>query len=173
MAAAPAFVAGNALGLRTGAAAAGAAVAAGAGAWMWSVVCRTQLRDRADRFIATGAGQAPRPEVLAERRAELVDRKERRTLAGTLRRVVASADGPPVRSARVPFDATAVRAERAQIERLAAALAATDVPVPARSVARTSLLVTDARSPLYHRSGDGLHRYLVQTLYELEIGERR
>jgi len=170
LAAAPAFVGGHALSLRAGAVTAGSALAAAAGAWTWSIVARAQLRDRADRFIATGAGEAPAAAVLAERRAELVGRKERRMLAATLRRAVASAEKPPVRSARVPLDAAAVRAERAQIERLAAALSATDVPISARGVARTSLLITDAMSPLYGRGGDELHRRLVQTLFELDEG---
>jgi hypothetical protein len=170
LAAAPAFVAGHALRPGAGVATAAAALAGAAGAWAWSLVARTQLRDRADRFIATGAGRAPGPAVLAERRAELVAHAERRMLAATLRRVVASADRPPVRSARVPVDAAAVRAERAHIERLAAVLAATDVPLPARAVARASLLVTDAASPLYGRGGDQLHRHLAQTLFEIERG---
>jgi hypothetical protein len=170
LAAAPAFVAGQALSLRAGIATAGSALAAAAGAWVWSVVARAQQRDRADRFIANGAGHAPSPAVLAERRAELVSGRERRMLATTLRRVVASVDRPPVRSARVPLDAAAVRAERAQIERLAATLSATDVPVTARGVARTSLLLTDAMSPLYHRGGEELHRRLIQTLFEIERG---
>jgi hypothetical protein len=174
--ASPVFVAGHALSVRAGAAAAAAAVAAAVGAWAWSVVARTQLRDRADRFIATGAGEAPSPAVLAERQAELVRREERRSLAATLRHIAASAERPPVRSARVPLDAAAICAERSQIERLAVTLAETDVPVPARGVARTSVLVTDGGSPLY-RTGPGaadeLHRRLIQTLYELESGERR
>jgi hypothetical protein len=168
VAAAPAFVAGHALGLRAGVAVAGSAIAAAAGAALWSMTARMQLRDRADRYIATGAGDPPAAAVLVERRAELVGGRERRMLAATLRRAVAAADRPPVRSARVPLDAAAVRAERAQIERLAALLSATDVSVSARAVARTSLLVTDATSPLYGRRGDELHRRLVQTLFDLE-----
>jgi hypothetical protein len=172
-AAVPVFVAGGALEPHSGAAAGGAAVAAAGAAWAWSTVRRLDLRDRADRFIAAGEGTPPSPAIIAERRAELIGGKERRTLATTLRHVVAAAEGPPLRSARVPIDRAAVRAERARIERLAAALAATEVPVPARSVARTSLLVTDATSPLYRRGGDELHRYLIQTLSEFEIDERR
>jgi hypothetical protein len=169
-AAAPAFVAGHALSLRAGAALGGSAIAAAAGALLCALTARMQLRDRADRYIATGAGTAPGPAVLAERRAELVGEPQRRMLAATLRRAVRSAERPPVRSARVPLDMAAVRAERARIERLAAALSATDVPVPARSVARASLLITDATSPLYGRGGDELHRRLVQTLFEIERG---
>lgn len=170
-AAAPAFVAGHALSVRAGAALAGAALAGACGAWAWCAVVRTQLRDRADRFIATGAGAAPSPAVLADRRAELVRAKERRMLAAALRRTVASVDGPPVRSARVPLDTAAIRAERAQIERLADALAATDRPVRARCVARAAVLVSDGGSPLYRiapGAADELHRRLVQTLFEIE-----
>lgn len=173
LAAVPAFVAGHALSLRAGAALAGAALAGAGGAWVWCTIVRTQLRDRADRFIATGAGPAPTAAVLADRRAELVRAKERRMLAATLRRTVASADAPPVRSARVPFGTAAIRAERAQIERLAEALAATDRPVGARSVARASVLVTDGGSPLYRiapGAADELHRRLIQTLFEIERG---
>ncbi len=132
--------------------------------------------DRADRFIATGAGQAPSDAVLGERRAELVGKRQRRMLAATVRRIVESAQMPPLRSARVPIDRRAVCAEAPRLTQLAATLADTDVPVSARGVARTYVLVTDARSPVYRHSRDGaaeLHRQLIQTLFELERGVNR
>jgi hypothetical protein len=159
------------LGARWAIALAGSSVIAGAGAWAFTAAALMRLRDRADRLIATGAGGALPAEVIEQRRAELLGRHERRMLAATLRRSVASAEAPPIRSARVPLDRRAVLAERARVEQLADLLADTDVAVSAPGVARTCLLVTDAGSPLYRMTKDGpdeLHQYLVQTLFELE-----
>ncbi len=163
------------LGTRWAIALAGSSVVAAAGAWAFTAAARMRLRDRADHVIATGAGGALPAEVIQQRRAELVGRHERRMLAATLRRAVASADAPPIRSARVPLDRRAVLAERARIEQLADLLADTDVAVSPRGVARTCLLITDVGSPLYRVTSDGpdeLHRHLVQTLYDLETGGR-
>jgi hypothetical protein len=153
-----------------------AALAAGIGAWVWSWARRGWLCDRADRWIAAGAGQAPPEAVIEERRRELLRQRERRMLAGSIRRLVAFAQEgprPAQRTARVPVNRPAVCAERARLERVAALLADRERAVPARSVARTHILVTDARSPLYRSSPAGteeLHRHLVQTLFELERG---
>lgn len=165
------FVPGHALRPRLAIAIAVAAALAGAAAAGWSWVQRVRLRDQADRFIAAGEGTAPSAAVLDERRAELVSRRERRTLAAAVRRAVTSAaQTPPRRSAQVPVDRPAVRAERERLERLAALLADTDIPVPARGVARTHVLVTDPASPLYRGAAAELHRQLIQTLFEIERG---
>jgi hypothetical protein len=164
------FVGGHALPLRSAVAIAAAAALAGAVAAGWSCAQRAHLRDRADRFIAAGEGAAPSAAVLEQRRAELVSRRERRTLAAAVGRVVTSAQMPPRRSAQVPVDRPAVRAEQARLERLAALLADTDVPVPARGVARTHVLVTDPASPIYRGAAAELHRQLIQTLFEIERG---
>jgi hypothetical protein len=156
---------------RTAAALAVTAAAAGVAAWTWTALRSAGLRDDADRFIATAAGAPPPAALLERRRAELVRPRERRMLATGLRRVIASAQRPPLRSARVPVDRLAVCAERERIEALAAALADPDAPVPACAVARVRLLLTDARGPLYRRPADtpdALHRQLVQTLHEIE-----
>lgn len=53
----------------------------------------------------------------------------------------------------------------------AALLADTDMPVPARGVARTHVLLTNPASPLHRGAAGELHRQLTQTLFELERGE--
>ena len=71
----------------------------------------------------------------------------------------------------MPVHRPAVQAERARLERVAALLADTDMPVPARGVARTHVLLTNPASPLYRGAAGELHRQLTQTLFELERGE--
>jgi len=165
------FVLGHALPVRFAIALAGAAAIAGAAAAVWSWAQRAHLRDLADRFIAAGAGTPPPAAVLEERREELLSPRERRTLAASVRRTLANAESGPRVSAQVPINRPAVRAERERLERLAALLADTDVPMPARGVALTHVLVTDPASPLYRGAAGELHRELVRTLFELERGE--
>jgi hypothetical protein len=152
---------------------AAASVLAAAGAALRAWMQRMQLCERADRFIAAGAGAPPTAAVLAARRAELLSTRERRTLATSLRRLVGDAQAPPTMSARIPTDRRAVRAEAAHIERLAARLADVDTPVAPRSVAGVHLLITDPGSPIFRSGrpgGDDLHRCLKQILFELERG---
>ncbi len=165
------FVLGHALPVRFAIAVAAAAAIAGAVVAVWSWAQRARLRDLADRFIAVGAGTPPPAAVLEERREELLSRRERRTLAASVRRTLANAQSAPRVSAQVPINRPAVRAERERLERLAALLADTDVPMQARGVARTHVLVTDPASPLYRGAVGELHRELVRTLFELERGE--
>jgi hypothetical protein len=165
------FVLGHALALRSAVALAASAALAGAVAAGWSWAQRARLRDMADRFIAAGAGTAPSAAVLEERREELVSRRARRTLAASVRRTLTNAQRAPRLSSQVPINRPAVRAERERLERLAALLADTDAPMPARGVARTHVLVTDPASPLYRGAAGELHRELIQTLFELEKGE--
>lgn len=170
VAAAGVFLLGRALPLRSGVAFAAAAALAGAAAAGWTWVQRARLRDMADRFIAAGEGTAPPAAVLEERRAELVSRRERRTLAAALRRAITPTQ-PSWLSTQVPVHRPAVQAERARLERVAALLADTDMPVPARGVARTHVLLTNPASPLYRGAAGELQRQLTQTLFELERGE--
>jgi hypothetical protein len=86
------------------------------------------------------------------------------------RYIATGAEMQAAHSACVPLNAAAVRSEWAHIERLAVALSATDRGLPAPNVARASLLITDATSPLYSRGGDSLHRRLARTLFEIERG---
>jgi hypothetical protein len=165
------YVLGRALPLRTAVALAAAAAVAGAAAAGWSGGQRARLRDLADRFIAAGVGTPPPAAVLEERRAELLSRRERRTLAASVRRTLTNAQTAPRLSSQLPINRPAVRAERERLERLAALLADTDVPMAARGVARTHVLVTDPASPLYRGAPGELHRELIQTLFELERGE--
>jgi hypothetical protein len=171
--AAPLMAAGGAITRPWAVALAGAAVLAGGGASVWGWMQRVMLCDRADRWIATGAGAPPPEAVVRQRREELTGARERRMLATSLRRLVAAAQAPPSVSARVPTDRRTVTAEAALIERLAACLADVNTPVEARSVALVHVLVSDAGSPLY-RDGqparDDLHRRLTQVLFELERG---
>ena len=165
------YVLGRALPLRTAVALAGAAALAGTAAAGWSWAQRARLRDMADRFIAAGAGMPPPIAVVEERRDELVSRRERRMLAASVRRTLTNAQRAPRLSSQLPVNRPAVRAERERLEHLAALLADTDVPLPARGVARTHVLVTDPASPLYRGGAGELHRQLIQTLFELERGE--
>jgi hypothetical protein len=165
------YVLGRALPPRTAVALAAAAALAGGAAAGWSWGQRARLRDMADHFIAAGVGAPPPAAVLEERRAELVSRRERRTLAASVRRTLTNAQRAPRLSSQLPINRPAVRAERERLERLAALLADTDVPMPARGVARTHVLVTDPASPLYRGAVGELHRQLIQTLFELEKGE--
>ena len=150
-------------------ASAGAAAAVLAALWGWFQ--RGRLRERADRFIATGSG-APPAEAVVARRAELTSPRERRGLARAISEAAAVAKAPPAVSARVPLDRRAIVAEAALIDRLAGRLADVESPVGARGVALAELLVTDCASPLYRggRRDDELHRRLTQILFEIERG---
>jgi hypothetical protein len=174
LAAAGVFGASDVITQRWAAALAAASVLAASGAALRAWVTRVHLCDRADRFIATGAGVPPAAAVVIERRTQLVSRRERTTLAISLRRIVGDAQAPPQMSARIPTDRRAVRAEAALIERLAARVADVDTPVAARGVALAHLLVTDPGSPIF-RSGrpgrDDLHRHVTQIVFELEKGD--
>jgi hypothetical protein len=174
LATAAVFGASHVITQRWAAALAAASVLAAGGAAVRAWLQRVQLCERADRFIATDTGAPPAAAVLAARRAELLSTRERRTLATSLRRLVGDALAPPKMSARIPTDRGAVRAEAAQIERLAARLADVDTPVAPRSVANVHLLITDPGSPIFRSGrpgGDDLHRCLMQILFELERGE--
>jgi hypothetical protein len=172
-AAAPLMFAGGAIPRESAVALAAAALLAGAGASVWGWMQRVMLCDRADRWIATGAGTPPPDAVVTQRREELASARERRMLATSLRRLVAAAGAPPRVSGRVPADRRAVAAQAALIERLAAHLADVSTPVEARSVARVHMLVADAGSPLYRYGQPGrddLHRHLTRILFEIERG---
>lgn len=110
-------------------------------------------RDALDAALAQGADINARPE-LALRAAQLQHLRHRRTLARTLRRVVAEACGPrpPVRATAVIIARPQIRAQRDDLLALADRL---ESPQPTRAVgvAIVQRLITDAiRSPLYVES---------------------
>lgn len=110
-------------------------------------------RDALDQALAQGADADARPE-LALRATQLQRLRHRRTLARTLRRVVAEACGPrpPVRATAVIIARSQIRAQRDELLVLAERL---ESPQPTRptGVAVVQQLITDAiRSPLYVES---------------------
>src|SRR5262245_59822423 len=154
-------------------ASAGTAAAVAAGLWAW--FRRAQLRDLADRFIATGSG-APPEEAVVARRAELTSPRERRGLARAMSEAVAVAKAPPGMTARVPLDRRAVVAASALLRQLANLLGDVESPVAAAGAALVELRVSGCASPRYRGGaarGDELHRRLSQILFEIERGAER
>lgn len=110
-------------------------------------------RNALDAALAQGADINARPE-LALRAAQLQRPRHRRTLARTLRRVVAEACGPrpPVRATAVIIARSQIRAQRDDLLALADRLESRQ-PTRAAGVAIVQRLITDAiRSPLYVES---------------------
>jgi hypothetical protein len=130
--------------------------------------------DLLDSLLARGADPTNQP-ALAMRAAQLGSRRNRRTLARSLRRTVEEA-----RASRPPARATAVVTARAQI--LAAArdvLALADrldgsQPAHATGVAIAQRLLTDAvESPLYVEAGRGALGRLSRLAVEIMDGAPR
>lgn len=116
-----------------------------------------------DRALA--AGVTPESSVvLAVHAQRIVRPRACRTLAATLRRLVAG--GVPGRS--VPVSRVRVQGEAARLEAVAARLELNG-PIGARGVAALRVLLSEAAGPLY-RTGTGtdLDRQLARILADLE-----
>jgi hypothetical protein len=126
-----------------------------------AVAGRPTLRDRMsarwwprrlDRALADGVPPEASP-ALALRARRLTELARRRSLAGSLRRIVREAlDGPRPSHGRIRPDRGGVEAARDELTALADGL--TDPrPVAAHAVAQAWLLVTDGTGPLYDPRG--------------------
>jgi hypothetical protein len=95
------------------------------------------------------AGASPESSVtLALHAARLCRPAQRRVLARSLTRVVATAEAPEPRRLRVPVCRTAVHQARAELAAVAGRLTASG-PVDVRGVARVRSLLADGTGPLY------------------------
>jgi len=104
---------------------------------------------RLDRALADGAPPEASP-ALALRARRLTELARRRSLAGSLRRILREApDDPRPSHGRIRPDRNGVEAARDELAALADGL--TDPrPVAAHGVAQALLLVTDGTGPLYN-----------------------
>jgi hypothetical protein len=124
-------------------------VAATARPWdRWLVRIRAA---RLDRQLADGA--SPDASVALALRAQMLVRTQvRRDLASGARRILLGATrAPGARRLPVPVCRDRVRDCSEEFAELISRLLAAG-PVPAQGVARASLLLTDATSPIYHRA---------------------
>ena len=122
-------------------------IAATAHPWhRWLVRIRAS---RLDRQLAAGA--SPDASVALALRAQLLVRtRVRHDLARSARRILLAATrAPGARRLPVPVGRGPVRNCSEEFAELISRLLAAG-PVPAQGVARASLLLTDATSPLYH-----------------------
>jgi len=111
----------------------------------------TTRRLEADRWIATGTGDAPSDEVIEARIGELLDPECRHMTARTLRRIVADADPETIVVNRPTWpNRRQLRRHADDLAALASELDATERPVTPRGAALVQLLVTDGSGPLYN-----------------------
>jgi len=125
-------------------------IAATARPWdRWLVRIRAS---RLDRQLAAGA--SPDASVALALRAQMLVRtRVRRDLARSARRILLAATrAPGARRLPMPVCRGPVRDCSEEFAELISGLLAAG-PVPAQGVARASLLLTDATSPLYHPAG--------------------
>jgi hypothetical protein len=118
---------------------------------LWDRVRARWRAPRLDHDLADGA----RPDAtldLTLRAQTLIGRPTRYDLARSVRHVLATSMRPPVPGRpQVPVCRDRVRACSAEFEELIRSLLAAG-PIPARGVAKTRVLLTDAGGPLYRRS---------------------
>ena len=120
---------------------------------------RVRMRDRLlariraaalDAELAAGAS----PEssvVLALHAVHLSGPSQRRLLAGSLRRIAASADAPTRSRLRTPVCGPAVRRAGTELQAVIDRLVAAG-PVSVRGVARVRCLLADGTGPIYRKS---------------------
>lgn len=130
-------------------------------------------RHRLDVELAGGADPNRDP-LLRARAGELTSPTARRRIADSLEGVLAQAErAPRPRTAQVPVSRNAIRRSRPELETLVERLRAPAFICP-EAVARTSLLLTDGRSPLYEISEDGdgeLRTRVSQALDAVDHGQ--
>jgi hypothetical protein len=141
------------------------------------VARRARLRDRVvarwragslERELASGVAPESQP-ALALRARSLVAPTMRTGLARQVQRVVRDAQlGHRSLRARIPTRSRQVLAAADELEALADRLLAPG-PVSARGVAQARVLLTDARSPLYHHGAtEELHTTVARALRDLD-----
>ena len=116
------------------------------------------------------AGASPESSVtLALHAARLCQPSQRRVLARSLTRVVATADAPVARRLRAPVCRAAVRQARAELAAVAGRLTASG-PVDVRGVARVRTLLADGTGPLYQSAAAASLRHeLAEVLHALDF----
>jgi hypothetical protein len=124
-------------------------------------VGRRRLRKEADSWIA--AGFAPRFRWRVE---ELTSRRERRSLARSVRGVVADLS-PRRLPGPVPVNRVALRPHVELLLALAERLADVDRPVTAAGIVEVRRLLTDPDGPLYTREPCDVERELARVLERL------
>jgi hypothetical protein len=124
-------------------------------------------REQADALLADVPGLRV-PDAVAWRAEELVDPRERRSLARALTGLLRDVEGPPTMML-LPANRSAVRANREVIRALASRLAATDRPIDPSAAARVRLLLVRSGSPLYDpEGGDAVRRELAVALRSID-----
>jgi hypothetical protein len=144
----------------------------GAGLGLRQVRWRDRLAVRAraatldDRLAA---GVSPESSVsLALHATRLCQPSQRRVLARSVTRVVATADAPAARRLRAPVCRAAVQQARAELAAVAGRLTASG-PVDVRGVARVRSLLADGTGPLYQAApAASLRRELAEVLAALD-----
>ena len=123
-------------------------------------------RSELDRRLAEGANPTTDP-LRALRASQLTSRRQRRALAGGLRRLVAEAGDPAtvMVSAGPPIDRVGVLDAREPLLALARRLRECERPCP-RAVALASYLICDFASPAYGGHGGATVADLARTALE-------
>ncbi|MFZ0249639.1 MAG: hypothetical protein WAL61_06815 [Acidimicrobiales bacterium] len=135
--------------------------------WRDRLAVRARASALDDRLAA---GASPESSVmLALHAAHLCHPSQRRVLARSLTRVVATADAPQARRLRAPVCRAAVRQARAELAAVAGRLTASG-PVDVRGVARVRTLLADGTGPLYQPApGRHLRHELAEVLQALDF----
>lgn len=122
----------------------------------WHRVLARCAASRLDRELAAGVSPETSA-LLAARAMQLTSDKTRRSLAASVRRILAAAGDPAAvtvmtaRPARLPLARGRIRQSAGPLARLADYLAAPG-PVPAQGVATVSQLLADGAGPLYRET---------------------
>lgn len=129
-----------------------------------------QVRERADTWIITHAGEPPADAVLLARIRELLGPRTRTSLASSFRRIAAEAGARPARAiSPAQINRRQIRPHVPDLDRLADRLSDLREPVAPRGVALANRLVTNHGGPLYSRRRAGeLPTVLSQTLHALD-----
>ena len=137
----------------------------------WDRLRARLCASRLDRTLAAGAPLGA-SRALALRAEMLVSTQYRRDLADSTSRVLAAATQPTFSGrARVPVYRDRVRGCSEEFEELIHLLL-TAGPVPAQGVAKASVLLADAKGPLYHRASTDDLRAQVRDAADALIAAR-
>jgi hypothetical protein len=120
------------------------------GTRQWIVFNRR--RNEADHWLRLAARLPPPSSAYAPRAAELVSRRERRQLAGSIQSAVREARGKDRYPVLSPLNRRAVRIHARELTELAERLADLDQPVLPAGILLVHDLLTLPSSPLYERA---------------------